>query len=133
MEKHHRFSIWYVLLGIWVVLLIQNYLHSAFAIKKNYGGTIITNVEASMCVEKMVKRQGGKVVRAKVGDVHVAQALKRHQAVLSPRAGPAQNCRFRDQDRGYSLSRPLSGRCITCGDKMNRPSHSRNRFHRSNR
>jgi len=33
MEKHHRFSIWYVLLGIWVVLLIQNYLHSAFAIK----------------------------------------------------------------------------------------------------
>jgi cell division protease FtsH len=33
MEKHHKFSIWYVLLGIWVVLLIQNYLHSAFAIK----------------------------------------------------------------------------------------------------
>jgi len=33
MEKHHKFSIWYVLLGIWVVLLIQNYLHAAFAIK----------------------------------------------------------------------------------------------------
>jgi cell division protease FtsH len=33
MEKHHKFSIWYVLLGIWVVLLIQNYLHTAFAIK----------------------------------------------------------------------------------------------------
>jgi cell division protease FtsH len=33
MEKHHKFSIWYVLLGIWAVLLIQNYLHSAFAIK----------------------------------------------------------------------------------------------------
>ncbi len=33
MEKHHKFSIWYVLLGVWVVLLIQNYLASAFAIK----------------------------------------------------------------------------------------------------
>ena len=33
MEKHHKFSIWYVLLGIWVVLLIQNYLASMFAVK----------------------------------------------------------------------------------------------------
>jgi cell division protease FtsH len=33
MEKHHRFSIWYVLLGIWVVLLMHNYLASTFAIK----------------------------------------------------------------------------------------------------
>ncbi|MFW5636687.1 MAG: ATP-dependent zinc metalloprotease FtsH [Thermodesulfobacteriota bacterium] len=28
MQKHHRFSIWYVLIGIWVVLLIQNILFS---------------------------------------------------------------------------------------------------------
>ncbi len=33
MEKRHKFSLWYVLVGIWVVLLVQNYLHSAFAIK----------------------------------------------------------------------------------------------------
>ncbi len=33
MEKQHKFSIWYVLLGIWVVLLIQNQLGSALAIK----------------------------------------------------------------------------------------------------
>jgi cell division protease FtsH len=32
-EKHHKFSLWYVLLGIWAVLLIQNYLGSALAIK----------------------------------------------------------------------------------------------------
>ncbi len=56
--------------------------YAAFAIKKNCGGTIVTNVEASMCVEKMVKTQGGKVIRTKVGDVHVAQALKRHHAVF---------------------------------------------------
>jgi cell division protease FtsH len=33
MQKQHKFSMWYVLLGIWFVLIIQNYLVSAFAIK----------------------------------------------------------------------------------------------------
>ena len=33
MEKHHKFSIWYVLLGVWVVLLIQGQLGSMLAIK----------------------------------------------------------------------------------------------------
>ena len=31
MEKHHRFSIWYVLLGVWVVLIVQSYIASMFA------------------------------------------------------------------------------------------------------
>jgi cell division protease FtsH len=33
MQKHHRFSIWYVILAIWGVLLIHNLLVSAFAIE----------------------------------------------------------------------------------------------------
>ena len=33
MEKHHKFSIWYVLLGVWVVLIVQNYLSAAFSIR----------------------------------------------------------------------------------------------------
>ena len=33
MEKHHKFSIWYVLLGVWVVLILQNYLSSAVAVR----------------------------------------------------------------------------------------------------
>ncbi|MBW2064668.1 MAG: ATP-dependent zinc metalloprotease FtsH [Deltaproteobacteria bacterium] len=33
MEKQHKFSIWYVLLGVWVVLLLQNYLASMLAVK----------------------------------------------------------------------------------------------------
>jgi cell division protease FtsH len=31
MEKHHRFSIWYVLIGVWVVLIVQSYLSAMFA------------------------------------------------------------------------------------------------------
>jgi cell division protease FtsH len=31
MEKHHRFSVWYVLLGVWVVLIVQSYIASMFA------------------------------------------------------------------------------------------------------
>ena len=33
MEKQHKFSIWYVLLGIWIVLILQNALSSYLAIK----------------------------------------------------------------------------------------------------
>ncbi len=33
MEKHHKFSIWYVLLGFWIVLLFQHMLVTAMAIK----------------------------------------------------------------------------------------------------
>ena len=31
MEKQHKFSLWYVILGIWVVLIIQNYIASMYA------------------------------------------------------------------------------------------------------
>ncbi|MGD2097103.1 MAG: ATP-dependent zinc metalloprotease FtsH [Desulfobacterales bacterium] len=33
MEKRQKFSIWYVLLGIWLVLILQNYITAMFAIK----------------------------------------------------------------------------------------------------
>ena len=33
MEKHYKFSIWYVLLGIWMVLIVQQYIGSLFAIE----------------------------------------------------------------------------------------------------
>jgi len=33
MEKHHKFSMWYILLGIWVVLIIQNLLFMAMSIE----------------------------------------------------------------------------------------------------
>ena len=33
MKKHYKFSIWYFIIGIWLVLLMQNYLASSFAVK----------------------------------------------------------------------------------------------------
>ena len=33
MKKHYKFSIWYVLLGVWVVLIAQSYLSSMFAVQ----------------------------------------------------------------------------------------------------
>ncbi len=33
MEKHYKFSIWYVLIGIWVVLLAQNIISTMMAVK----------------------------------------------------------------------------------------------------
>jgi len=56
--------------------------YATYVVKKNRGGTVVTNVEASMCVEKMVEKHGGKVIRTKVGDVYVAEAIKRRNAVF---------------------------------------------------
>jgi cell division protease FtsH len=32
-EKHHKFSIWYILAGVWMVLIIHNALYSVFSIE----------------------------------------------------------------------------------------------------
>jgi phosphoglucosamine mutase len=56
--------------------------YSAYVVKENRGGAVVTNVEASMCVEKMVEAQGGKVIRTKVGDVYISEAIKRNNAVF---------------------------------------------------
>jgi phosphoglucosamine mutase len=56
--------------------------YGAFALKCNNGGTIVTTIEASMCVEKMSQKYGGKVVRTKVGDIYVSEAIKKEGAVF---------------------------------------------------
>jgi phosphoglucosamine mutase len=56
--------------------------YAAHVIEKNSGGTVVTNVEASMCIENMVEARGGRVVRTRVGDVYVAGEMKRHDAVF---------------------------------------------------
>jgi phosphoglucosamine mutase len=56
--------------------------YAAFVVKNKGEGIVVTNVEASMCVEDAVEAHGGKVVRTKVGDVYVAEAIKKHDAAF---------------------------------------------------
>ena len=56
--------------------------YASYMVRKHAGGTIVTNMEASMCIETMTELHNGKVVRTRVGDVYVAAAVKRHKAVF---------------------------------------------------
>lgn len=56
--------------------------YAAYASKKTRGGTVVTNVEASMCIERMVEAYGGNVMRTKVGDIYITEAIKRYGAVF---------------------------------------------------
>ena len=55
---------------------------SSHVVRKNDGGTVVTNVEASMCIERMVEATGGKVLRTRVGDVYVSESMQRESAVF---------------------------------------------------
>ena len=55
---------------------------ASFVVRKNNGGTVVTTVEASMCIERMVEAAGGKVVRTRVGDVYVSESMQRIGAVF---------------------------------------------------
>jgi phosphoglucosamine mutase len=56
--------------------------YAAYALEQSGGGTVVTNVEASMCVETMAAKHGGKVLRTRVGDVYVSEAMARVGAVF---------------------------------------------------
>jgi phosphoglucosamine mutase len=56
--------------------------YAAHVTRKRGGGVAVTNVEASMCFDKMVETEGGKVVRTKVGDIYVSKAMKTHKAIF---------------------------------------------------
>jgi len=56
--------------------------YASHVIKENKGGIVVTTVEASMCLEKMVKKYNGRIERTKVGDINVATAVKAHKAIF---------------------------------------------------
>lgn len=56
--------------------------YGAYVLKHSGGGVVVTNVEASMCVETMAEKFSGKVVRTKVGDIYVSEAIKQLDAVF---------------------------------------------------
>ena len=51
MEKHHKFSIWYVVLGVWVVLIVHNYLASMLAVQRIPYSTFLSLLEEGKVVE----------------------------------------------------------------------------------
>ena len=57
-------------------------LYAEYIIEKERGGTIVTNVEASMCIEEAVEKVGGMVLRTRVGDVSIANYMKSCGAVF---------------------------------------------------
>jgi len=56
--------------------------YAGHVVEENRGGVVVTHVGASMCIDEMVSQAGGSVVRTKVGDVSIAEAVKRHGAVF---------------------------------------------------
>ncbi len=60
-------------------------LLSAFSrhvITEANGGTIVTHVGASMSIEDTVESAGGKVVRTRVGDAHITEAIEKEKAIF---------------------------------------------------
>jgi len=56
--------------------------YASHVVSKRKIKTIVTHVEASMCVERMVEAKGGKVIRTKVGDVSITEAVARSKAIF---------------------------------------------------
>lgn len=54
--------------------------YARHVISINPGGIVVTNVEASMCVEKAIEDFDGRVVRTRVGDIYISEAMKKHRA-----------------------------------------------------
>ncbi len=49
-------------------------------VSREIGGKVVTTVDASLCTDKCMEEVGGQVVRTKVGDVHVAEAIEEKNA-----------------------------------------------------
>jgi cell division protease FtsH len=51
MEKHHRFSIWYVLIAVWIVLILQNWIVQMFAVERVPYSEFVKALQAGRVVE----------------------------------------------------------------------------------
>jgi cell division protease FtsH len=96
MEKRHRFSIWYVLLGVWVVLIIQSYIASIFAAQTIPYSQFLELLKAGKIVEVAVtanqiqgkmKAEGGqpgemKIFRTVRVDQELSTLLDQYKVVF---------------------------------------------------
>lgn len=44
-------------------------------VSSQVGGKVVTTVDASFCIDMCMEKKGGEVIRTRVGDVHVAEAI----------------------------------------------------------
>ena len=51
-------------------------------IAKEFGGTVVTTVDASACLDTAMEKIGGNVLRTPVGDVHVAESINENNATF---------------------------------------------------
>ena len=51
MQKHHKFSIWYVMIGIWAVLILQNFIASFYAVKTISYSQFLDDLKKEQVVE----------------------------------------------------------------------------------
>lgn len=56
--------------------------YAGYIVKRSPGRAVVTNVEASLCLERVVEAQGGRIVRTRVGDVYVAEAMRQRDAAF---------------------------------------------------
>lgn len=56
--------------------------YAGHVVGRSGGGVVVTHVEASMCVDRAVEAEGGRVVRTRVGDVHIAVSLRERDALF---------------------------------------------------
>ena len=64
MEQHHKVSIWYFIIGIWIVLIIQNYLASTYVVK---------TIPYSQFVEKL---KNGNIVEVSITEKQIQGLMK---------------------------------------------------------
>jgi len=56
---------------------------SKWMLQNKKGGRIIANVPCSMIVEEEIEKAGGEVMRVRVGDVFISEAIKKHGAIFA--------------------------------------------------
>lgn len=49
-------------------------------VSRKFGGTVVTTVDAGLCMDEAMEEVGGKVLRTKVGDVNVADVIIKENA-----------------------------------------------------
>ena len=64
-EKHHKVSIWYFIIGIWVVLILQSYLASTYIVQ--------TTIPYSEFVQKLKE---GKIIEISIGERQIKGVMQ---------------------------------------------------------